>query len=79
MNLTDSQHQDCFIVMFLPHLRNTLSQQKIGTQAEVLEIKMRLHETPIQDMTLGVQKINVELQNICLEFQIFEKEKVAWP
>lgn len=55
MNLKDSQHDDYFIVALLPHLRIPLSQQKIGTWAEALEIAMRFHETPIQDDSLGVQ------------------------
>lgn len=79
MNLTDSQHQDWFIVALLPHLIITLSQQKIGTQVEALEIAMRLHETPIQDATLGVQWIHAELQNLYLKFQILKKKKVARP
>lgn len=63
--------------MLLPHLRISLSQQKIRTQVEALEIEMRLHETPIQDATLGVQQIHAELQNLYLEFQILKKEKAA--
>lgn len=60
MNLLDSQHRDWFIVALLPHLRIYLSQQKIGTQAEALEIAMRLHDSPIQDTSLGVQQIDAE-------------------
>jgi len=55
MNLMDSQHYKLFVVSLLPHLRVALSQQKIGTKAEALEIVMRLHEMPIRDATLGVQ------------------------
>ena len=54
INLTDGQHCEWFVASLLPHLRVSLSQQKIGTQVEALEIAMRLHETPIQDATLGV-------------------------
>jgi len=36
MNLTDNQHCGWFIVVFKPHLRIALSQQKIGTQVEAL-------------------------------------------
>jgi len=35
-----------------------LSQQKLSTQAEALEMAMRLHETPIQDPGLGIQQIH---------------------
>jgi len=46
---------------------------------EALEIAMRLHETPIQDDSLGVQQIDGEIQNLCLEFQILKKDRAAWP
>jgi len=58
MNPTDGQHREWFVASLLPHLRVALSQQKIGTQAESMEIAMRLHETPMQDANLGVQKIH---------------------
>ena len=61
MNLMDGLHREWFVASLLPHLRITLSQQKIGTQLEALEIVMRLHETPIQDASLGVQQIHAEL------------------
>jgi len=45
MNLTNGQHREWFAASLLLHLSNTLSQEKITTQAEYLEIIMRLHET----------------------------------
>jgi len=54
MNLTDGQHCKWFVASLLSHLRVTLSQQKITTQVEVLEIAIRLHETPMQGPNLGV-------------------------
>lgn len=47
MMLTDAQHCAWFVVSLTPHLRTTLSQQKISSQPKALEIAMRLHETPI--------------------------------
>ena len=49
MYLTDGQRCEWFVALLLPHLRIALSQQKITTEAEALEITMRLHETPMQD------------------------------
>ena len=69
MTLTDGQHHAWFVASPMPHLMTTLSQQKLSTQAEALEMAMRLHETPIQDLGLGVQKIHLQLQNLCLEMQ----------
>ena len=57
MTLMDGQHRAWFLASITLHLRMVLSQQKLSTQAEALEIAMRLHETPIQDPGLGVQQI----------------------
>lgn len=67
MTLTDGQHRAWFVASLTPHLRTALSQHKLSTQAEALEIGMRLHETPIQDPSLGVQQFHLQLQNLCLE------------
>ena len=47
MTLMDGKHCAWFVSSLTPHLRTTLSQQKLSTQAEALEMAMRLHETPI--------------------------------
>ena len=67
VNLMDGQHRTWFVESLTLHLRTTLSQQTISTQAEALEMVMRLHESPIQDYVPGVQKIHAQLQNLCLE------------
>jgi len=77
MELIYGQHREWFIASLLPHLRIALLQQKIGTQAEALEIMMRLHVTPIQDVTLGVQQIHSQLQSLHLELQSLKKDKEA--
>ena len=61
MTLMDGQHRAWFIASLTPHLRTALSQQKLSTQAEALEMEMRLHETPIEDLRLGFQQIHVQL------------------
>lgn len=78
MMLTDPQHHVSFVASLTPHLRMALSQQKISTQAKALEIAMRLHEMPIQDLGLGVQQIHTQLQNLCLEMQSLKQEKAPW-
>jgi len=60
-------------------MRSALSQQKITTQEEALEIAMRLHETPMQDPNLGVQQIHVQLKNICLEMQSLKQDRTVRP
>lgn len=61
MNLIDSHHREWFVASSLLHLRVSLSHKKIGTQAEAMDMEMRLHETPIHDVSLGVQHIHVDL------------------
>jgi len=51
MNLIDGQHRKWFVASLLPHLRSVLSQQKITTHVEALEISMRLHETRCKILT----------------------------
>ena len=75
MTLTDAQHHAWFVASLTPHLRTALPQQKISTQAEALDMAMRLHETPIQDPGLGVQQIHVQLQNLCLEMQSLKQDR----
>ena len=77
MKLKNAQHHAWFVASLTLHLRMALSQQKLSTQAEVLEMVMRLHETLIQDPGLGVQQIHVQLQNLSLEMQSLKKERVS--
>jgi len=79
MTLTDGQHHAWFVASLMPHLRTVLSQQKLSTQAEALEIAMRLHETPIQDPGLGMQQIHAQLKNLCLEMQSLKQDRTAHP
>jgi len=67
MTLMDGQHREWFVALLTPHLRNVMSQQKLTTQAKALDIVMRLHETLVQDLNLGVQQIHAQLKNLCLE------------
>lgn len=79
MHLIDGQHREWFIASLLPRLRISLSQHKIGTQVESLEIAMILHAMPMSNATLGVQKIHSQLQSLRLEFQNLKKDKEAKP
>lgn len=78
MTLTDVQRYAWFVVSLTPHVRMALSQQKLSTQAEALEMAMGLHETPIQDLGLGFQQIHTKLQNKCLEMQSFKQDRAPW-
>jgi len=54
MTLIDGQRREWFVALLMWHVRIALSQQRLMTQVEALEITMRLHETPMQDPNLGV-------------------------
>ena len=79
MTLTDAQHCEWFVVSLKPHLQMVLSRQSLSTQAEALEMVMRLHETPIQDPGLGFQNVHMKLQNLCLEMQSLKQDRAPWP
>ena len=40
---------------------------------------MRLHETLIQDLGLGFQKIRAQLQHLCLEMHSLKQDRAHWP
>lgn len=75
MTLTNAQHCTWFVASLSSHLRTVLSQQKLSTQVEALEMAMRLHENHIQYLGLRVQQIHVELQNLCLEMQSLKQDR----
>jgi len=79
MTLTDGQHCDWFVASLTLLLWNTLSQQRLTTQVEALEVTMRLHKTLIQDPKLGVQHIHAQLKNLCLEMQSLKQDKTTRP
>jgi hypothetical protein len=45
--IPDKQNKEWFIVSLLPHIRVPLMQQKVASQAEALEITMKLEATPV--------------------------------
>jgi len=49
-----AQHKEWFIISFLPHIIILLTQQKVVTQAEALEIAMKLEESPIGETGIGM-------------------------
>jgi hypothetical protein len=46
-HIPDEQNKEWFIVSLLPHIRVPLMQQKFSSQAEALEISMKLEATPV--------------------------------
>lgn len=79
MTIMDDQHKDWYVASLLPHPRFPLSQQKIGTQVEVVEIMMRLESLPIKDMNVGVQHIQSQLEILHMELHSLKTRKESQP
>ena len=73
--MSDVQHKEWFIISSVPHIRQTLMQQKIMTQSEDLEIMMKLEASPIGETTVGMNHIQAQLENLTLQLQDIRKEK----
>lgn len=63
--------------MLLPHLKLPLSQQKVGTELEASEIKMKLEDLMVHDTHIGVHQIQSQLESFHMELQDFKKGKEA--
>lgn len=70
----DRRHTEWFISMLLPHLRVPMGHQAIESQEEALEISMKLEAAPRDDTQLGVQKIEVQIEEMHMEIQNLQKE-----
>lgn len=77
MTLTDAHHCTWFMASLTSHVRMALSQQKISTQAKALETVMRLNKTSLQDPRLGVQQIQVQIQNFCFKMKKLKQEQAT--
>ena len=50
-------------------------QQNIATQSEALEIAMKLEASPIGENVVGMNQIQVQLENLTLQLQDIKKVK----
>ena len=69
------QHKEWFIVAMLPHIRLSLIEQKVASQAEALEIVMKLEASPITETSAGMVQIQNQLANLTLQLQDMKKGK----
>jgi hypothetical protein len=70
------QNTQWFIDALLPHIRFPLMQQKIASQAEALEITMKLESTPMGESILGMSQILSQLTSLSLQVEDMKKDKV---
>jgi hypothetical protein len=50
-------------------------QQNIASQAEALEIAMKLESTPMGECILGMSQILSQLTSLCLQVKYMKKDK----
>jgi len=62
--ISDAQHKEWFIAALLPHIRVPLTQQRITSQEEALEISMKLEASPIGETGVGMAQIHNQLANL---------------
>jgi hypothetical protein len=73
--IPDEQNKEWFIVSLLPHIRVPLMQQKISSQAEALEIAMKLESTPMGESNSGMSQILSQLTSLSLQVEDMKKDK----
>jgi hypothetical protein len=64
--IPDEQNKEWFIVVLLPNIRVPLMQQKIASQAEALEITMKLESTPMGESISSMSQILSQLTSLSL-------------
>jgi hypothetical protein len=76
--IQDMYHREWFIVGLFPHIRVSLTQQKVTTQEKAVEIVMRLEATPGGGKTsASLAHKQSQLANLTMQLQDIEKAKVA--
>jgi hypothetical protein len=74
--IPDAEHREWFIARLLPHVRIPLTQQKVATQFEALEIAMKLEATtPAIDSNLGMAILQSKLEVLTIQLQDLAKGK----
>ena len=74
-DIAPQQHQEWFIATLLPHIRLPQMEQKVASQAEALEIVMKLEASPIAETSVGMAQIQNQLANLTLQLQDIKKGK----
>jgi hypothetical protein len=76
--IQDVQHREWFIAGLLPHIHISLTQQKVTTQVEAMEIVMHLEAMPGGGETsVGMAQVQSHLTNLTMQLQDMAKAKVV--
>jgi hypothetical protein len=73
--IPDEHNKEWFSVSLLPHIRVPLMQQKISSQAEALEIAMKIESTPIGESISGMSQILSQLTSLSMQVEYMKKDK----
>jgi hypothetical protein len=73
--IPNEQHKEWFIVALLPHIRVPLMQQKVASQAEALEISMKLEASPIGESNPSMSHTLNQLTSLSLQVEDMKKDK----
>jgi hypothetical protein len=73
--IPDKQNKEWFIPALLPHIRVPLMQQKFASQAEALEIAMKLEATPVGESSPCMSQILNQLTRLSLQVEDMKKDK----
>lgn len=73
--IPDEQHREWFIAALLPHIRLPLSQHKITSQSEALEIAMKLEASPVGENVAGMAQVQSQLAAFTIQLQEITKGK----
>jgi hypothetical protein len=73
--IPDEKNKEWFIISLLPHIRVPLMQQNIYSQAEALEIAMKLESSPMGESISGMSQMLSQLTSLSLQVKDMKKDK----
>jgi hypothetical protein len=73
--IPEEKNKEWFIDALLPHIRVPLMQHKISSQAEALEIAMKLESIPMGESNSCMSEILSHLTSLSLQVEDMKKEK----
>jgi hypothetical protein len=73
--IPDKKHKEWFIISLLPHIRVPLMKQKVASQAEALEISMKLEATLVGELIPSMSHILNQLNILSLQVEDMKKDK----
>jgi hypothetical protein len=73
--IPDEKNKEWFIAALLPHIIFPLMQQNIDSQAEALDITMKLELSPMGESSSGMSQILSHLTSLSLQVEDMKKDK----